>query len=75
MYIFHIPKMSCGGCASTITDALKQEDRLATVHIDLTTRIVKIDSEKSEADITAALTGAGYPPAPLDLPLPDKSLK
>lgn len=70
MYIFQVPKMSCGGCASTITDALKQEDELAEVHIDLTTRIVKVDSERSEADIAAVLTRAGYPPANSNTYLP-----
>lgn len=63
MYIFQVPKMSCGGCANTITNALKQEDELADIHIDLTTRTVKVDSEKSEAEIAAAMTRAGYPPA------------
>lgn len=63
MYIFQVPKMSCGGCANTITNAIKQIDETALVEIDLAARTVKVDSAKAETELTAAMTGAGYPPA------------
>jgi copper chaperone len=63
MYIFQVPKMSCGGCANTITNALRQVDETAMVEIDLAARTVKIDSSKPETAFVSAMADAGYPPA------------
>lgn len=62
MLIFQVPKMSCGGCASTITNALKQVDEGALIVIDLASRTVKVSSDKAESELVAAMTNAGYPP-------------
>lgn len=63
MYIFQVPKMSCGGCAGTISNAIRQVDEQAVIEIDLAAKTVKVGSEKAQADIAAAMTNAGYPPA------------
>jgi copper chaperone len=63
MYTFKVPKMSCGGCANTITNALRQVDEAAMIEINLADKIVKIDSPKTEAEFALAMTNAGYPPA------------
>jgi len=63
MYTFKVPKMSCGGCANTITNALRQVDEAAVIEINLADKIVKIDSPKAETDLALAMTNAGYPPA------------
>jgi copper chaperone len=61
MYTFNVSKMSCSGCASNITQAVKNEDKYATVEFDLPAKIVKVESERSEQDITSAISNAGYP--------------
>ncbi|MDZ4097265.1 MAG: heavy-metal-associated domain-containing protein [Methylophilaceae bacterium] len=63
MYTFKVPKMSCGGCANTITNALRQVDEAAIIEINLADKIVKIDSLKAETELALAMTNAGYPPA------------
>lgn len=62
MQEFVIQSMSCGGCASRITQAVKNLDAKATIEVDLPTKIVRVDSAKDRASVTAALTEAGYPP-------------
>jgi copper chaperone len=61
MYIFKIPKMSCGGCVSTITSAIKNADQNATVEADVATKVVKVDSSLTEVELTNALSNIGYP--------------
>ena len=60
MVQFHIPKMSCGGCAASVTKALKAVDASAEVGVDLTTKLVTVQSDVAPASLVAALGDAGY---------------
>jgi copper chaperone len=62
MYRLHVPKMRCGGCVATITDAVTALDPAARVEADIAARTVSIDSEKTQEEIVMAMTEAGYPP-------------
>ena len=62
MQEFVIQSMSCGGCASRITQVVKNLDAQAKIEVDLPTKMLRIDSTKDRASLTAALTQAGYPP-------------
>lgn len=62
MYQFNVPDMTCGHCASTINKAIKSEDPKAKVEISLAQRLVKVESELSEADIAQRIAEAGYTP-------------
>ena len=59
-----LPDMSCGHCASTVTQACKRVDSAAKVEVDLDSRKVRIQSAEDRQDFAEALTEAGYPPAP-----------
>jgi copper chaperone len=61
MYIFQVPKMSCGGCVNAITKAIKSVDENATVEADVATKVVKVDSTLTEVALTNALFNIGYP--------------
>lgn len=63
MYTFKVPKMSCGGCANTITNAIRQVDEAAVIEINLADKIVRVDSLKAELELSNAMSNAGYPPA------------
>jgi copper chaperone len=65
MYTFKVPKMSCGGCANTITNALRQVDETAVIEINLADRVVRVDSQKSESALSEAMSNAGYPASEL----------
>ena len=63
MISFVVKDMTCGHCASTITQAVKAADKDATVQIDLAThRVVINPSEADAAVLSAAITAAGYSP-------------
>ena len=66
MTTFQIPAMSCGHCVRSITEAVMTADPAALVHADLASRSVQIDSPLPAAELAAALTAAGYPPAPAE---------
>lgn len=63
MIEFTINDMSCGHCASVITKTVKALDSEARVDIDLAHKKVMVESTEDRAEIAAALTEAGYPPA------------
>jgi copper chaperone len=60
MYVFQVPKMSCGGCVNTITTAVKSIDANATVEADTTLKIVKVESVATEQALIDAIANAGY---------------
>jgi copper chaperone len=63
MLEFKLPDMSCGHCASTVTQACKLVDPGAKVEVDLGTKQVKVESAEDRQAFADALTEAGYPPA------------
>ena len=58
----HIENMTCGGCARSVTAAIKDVDPAATVTIDLASKRVHIESAQPAERFTAALDDAGFPP-------------
>jgi copper chaperone len=67
MIAFEVPDMTCGHCASRITQALKSADPGARVTIDLARHRVGI--EPTEADtqtLRDAIAEAGYTPVPVE---------
>jgi copper chaperone len=63
MIEFKVPDMSCGHCASVITQTVKQVDPQAKVEIDLPSHTVKVDSVQDRPALAQALAEAGYPTA------------
>ena len=57
----HIEGMTCGGCARSVTAAIKDVDPAATVDIDLPGRNVKIESSEPLDSFTKALEDVGFP--------------
>lgn len=62
MYRLQVPKMRCGGCVASITDAIRALDPAAEIEADVAARTVSIQSEKPQEEIVMAMTEAGYPP-------------
>lgn len=58
-----LPDMSCGHCASTVTQTCKLVDPAAKVEVDINAKTVKIESAEERSDFAEALKDAGYPPA------------
>jgi len=63
MIAFEVDDMTCGHCASTITQAVKRVDPAAEVSVDLATRRVEIHASVADgATLKAAIQEAGYSP-------------
>jgi copper chaperone len=55
-----VPNMACSACGETITKAVKAIDSRATVQTNPKTKLVKIETQASEAAVKQAITTAGY---------------
>jgi copper chaperone len=60
---FHIENMSCGGCAKSVTAAIRSLDKDAEISADPPNRTVEVKSSASRAEVEAVLEEAGYPAA------------
>lgn len=63
MIEFQLPDMTCGHCASRVTQALKGTDPACRVSVDLKAQKVQVQSTDDRQTLADALTEAGYPPA------------
>lgn len=61
---FHIPNMSCVGCARSVTRAIESVDANARIAIDQASREVEVSTDLPSHQIVAALAAAGYPAQP-----------
>ncbi|CAD6531117.1 heavy-metal-associated domain-containing protein [Paraburkholderia metrosideri] len=60
---FAIPDMTCGGCASAITRAVTRIDPTATLHADVSIKIVKITSTLPAQRLIETIEAAGFHPS------------
>lgn len=60
MHRFHIPNMTCGGCARSVTKALLAVDPQARIETDPAAREARVESQLDEGLFHAALSEAGY---------------
>jgi copper chaperone len=58
-----VPKIACSACVNTVTKAVTAVDPTAKVEADTKTKMVNIETQKSEAEIRDAIADAGYPAA------------
>lgn len=58
---FQIENMTCGGCAKSVTAAIRSLDRDAEVSADPSNRMVEVKSTASRAEVETVLQEAGYP--------------
>ncbi|MFW1857466.1 heavy-metal-associated domain-containing protein [Acinetobacter defluvii] len=56
-----IENMTCGGCARGVTATIQDIDANAKVDVDLTTKIVTVETTASTDKVTEALAEDGFP--------------
>ena len=64
MHEFKLPAMSCGHCVAAVTEAAHEVDPQARVEVDLARKEAKVESPQPRDKFAAALSEAGYTPAP-----------
>jgi copper chaperone len=55
-----VPSIACAGCVDAVAKAIQAVDATAIVTGDATSKIVSIEAQISEAEIKAAIAGAGH---------------
>ena len=60
MISFQVQDMTCGGCAASVKRALQGLDANARVDVDLTSKLVKVDTAAPLAAVKIAVQDAGY---------------
>jgi copper chaperone len=63
MKTLNLPGMTCGGCARSVTAAIKELDQDAEVTVDIDARRVTIETTASDEALREAVREAGYTPA------------
>jgi copper chaperone len=56
-----VPNISCGGCVSTITEAIKKVDSNATVQGNSQAKTISVETQFPETEIKAVMANIGYP--------------
>jgi copper chaperone len=62
MTVFHVPDMTCGGCVSAITAAVKRADPKAEVVADLASHDVRVTAGVPDAALLGVIEDAGFTP-------------
>lgn len=55
-----VPSIACGGCADTITKAIKTHESGADVQVDVEKKMVTVESKASEESIKQIITATGH---------------
>ena len=67
MVAFEVKDMSCGGCAATITRAVRSADKSAEVQVDLPRHRVEVRGGTLDAaTLAASIAAVGYKPVLAD---------
>ena len=61
-----VQEMTCGHCVRSITTAINQIDPKAIVVADLSTKRVRVDSDRATDEFLTALASVGYSATPAD---------
>lgn len=66
MLAYRVDDMTCGHCASAITQAVRAVDAGAKVQVDLTQHLVRVEPTDADAqELADAIQEAGYSPVPV----------
>lgn len=55
-----VTDMMCSSCVNTITSAIADVDPSAKVNADSTTKLLEVETQKSESEIRDVIQQAGY---------------
>ncbi len=61
-YQAQIPSMTCGNCVRHVEKAARSIPGVTVVHVDLVSKLVKVEGSFDEKALEAKLVEEGYPP-------------
>lgn len=57
---FNVPSIACEVCVNTITKAIQNYDPSSSVRIDVGSKVVEIDTEKTASEIKQVIIDVGH---------------
>ncbi|OKH19599.1 heavy-metal-associated domain-containing protein [[Limnothrix rosea] IAM M-220] len=57
-----VPTIACEVCGNTITKAIESQQEDAQVSVDVTNKIVTVDTSATEAEIKSIIVESGHTP-------------
>ncbi|MGI0480930.1 heavy-metal-associated domain-containing protein [Geminocystis sp. CENA526] len=57
---FNVPSIACDVCANTITKAIQNYDPSSIVRIDVSSKVVEIDTNKTSEEMKQVITDVGH---------------
>jgi copper chaperone len=57
---FRVPDIHCDGCIRALTGAVRDLDDKATLHADLATKLVRVESGAGDEAVAEAMRDAGF---------------
>ncbi|WP_439863303.1 heavy-metal-associated domain-containing protein [Pseudomonas antarctica] len=60
MQVFSVEGMTCGHCVGAVTQAVKSQDPVASVEVDLAAKTVSVESQLSAEQVIGLITEEGY---------------
>ncbi|HEX3990626.1 MAG TPA: heavy-metal-associated domain-containing protein [Acetobacteraceae bacterium] len=57
---FRIPDIHCDGCIRSLTGAVRDLDEHATLQVDLTTKLVRVETTADNDAVAEAIRDAGF---------------
>lgn len=57
---FNVPSIACDVCANTITKGIQNYDPHSIVRINVTTKVVEIDTEKTSDEMKQVIIDVGH---------------
>jgi copper chaperone len=58
--LFRVPDIHCDACIRSLTGAVRDLDAKATLHADLGTKLVRIETTLPDAAVAVAMRDAGF---------------
>ena len=59
-FTFKVPSIACEACAKTITKAVQSESPKTTISVDVSQKVVTVETTVSEETIKKIIEGAGH---------------
>ncbi len=57
---FRVPDIHCDGCIRSLTSAVRDLDAGATLHADLATKLVRVETTAQDDAVAEAMRDAGF---------------
>src|SRR5687767_14452013 len=68
MIAFKVEDMTCGHCASAISQAIAGVDKASRTDVDIQQKLVQVSSTASTGELAEAIRAAGYTPHLVEVP-------